>query len=84
MVLIYSVDATPLQPSVGLCADVVHFTLHLIYGFLFQNPAQSPIPFYQPLSRVLDYVAHVFVSYAANDVCADAGCLISFSIFSGS
>ena len=60
MVLIYSVDATPLQPSVRLCADVVHFTLHLIYGFLFQNPAQSPIPFYQPLSRVLDYVAYVF------------------------
>jgi hypothetical protein len=35
---LFSVDASPAL-SVGLGADVVHFTLHLVYGFLFQNPA---------------------------------------------
>jgi hypothetical protein len=36
------VDASPAL-SVGLGADVVHFTLHLVYGFLFQNPARIQI-----------------------------------------
>jgi hypothetical protein len=39
---LFSVDASPAL-SVGLGADVVHFTLHLVYGFLFQNPAQIQI-----------------------------------------
>jgi len=39
---LFSVDASPAL-SVGLGADVVHFTLHLVYGFPFQNPAQIQI-----------------------------------------
>ena len=31
------------QFSVGLSADVVHSTLHLVYGFLFQTPARIQI-----------------------------------------
>ena len=39
---LFTVDASP-AVSVGLGADVVHFTLHPVYGFLFQNPAQIQI-----------------------------------------
>ena len=39
---LFSVDASPAL-SVGLGADVVHSTLHLVYGFLFQNPARIQI-----------------------------------------
>ena len=39
---LFSVDAS-LALSVGLGADVVLFTLHLVYGFLFQNPARIQI-----------------------------------------
>lgn len=39
---LFSVDASPAL-SVGLGADVVLFTLHLVYGFLFQNPARIQI-----------------------------------------
>jgi len=38
----FSLDASP-SLSVGLGADVVYFTLHLVYGFLFQNPARIQI-----------------------------------------
>ena len=35
-------DAYPAL-SVGLGADAAHFTLHPVYGFLFQNPARIRI-----------------------------------------
>ena len=38
---LFSVDASPAL-SVGLGADAV-FPLHLVYGFLFQNPARIQI-----------------------------------------
>ena len=72
VVLIYSVDATPLQPSVGLCADVVHFTLHLIYGFLFQNPVQSPMPSISHSAEFWSYFFY-FICYAAVGACEAAG-----------
>ena len=71
VVLIYSVDATPLQPSVGLCADVVHFTLHLIYGFLFQNPVQSPMPSISHSAEFWSYFFY-FICYAAVGACEAA------------
>ena len=54
MVLIYSVDATPLQPSVGLCADVVHFTLPSDLRVSFPEPCPVSNAFHQPLDRVLE------------------------------
>ena len=36
---LFSVDTSPAL-SVSLGTDVVHFTLHLVYRFLFQNPSQ--------------------------------------------
>lgn len=39
---LFSVDASPAL-SVGVGADAVRFTLHLVYGFLFQNPARIQI-----------------------------------------
>ena len=39
---LFSVDASTAL-SVGLSADVVHSTLHLVYGFLFQTPARIQI-----------------------------------------
>ena len=43
MVLIYSVDAIPSQILVGLL-QMQSVTDSIIYGFLFQNPVQSPMP----------------------------------------
>lgn len=40
-------------------ADAILFRLYRLRVSVLQNPAQSPVPFYQPLSRVLDYVAYV-------------------------
>ena len=54
MILIYSVDATPLQPSVGLCADVVHFTLPSDLRVSFPEPCPVSDAFHQPLDRVLE------------------------------
>ena len=42
MVLIYSVDAIPLWLTVGLL-QMQSVPDSIIYGFLFQNPVQSPI-----------------------------------------
>lgn len=39
---LFSVDASPAL-SVDLGADVVLFTLHLVYRFLFQNPTRIQI-----------------------------------------
>ena len=84
VVLNGSVDAIPSQTPVGLLADVVRSRLHrlrvsasrtlLSLRYLFiSHSAESWI-------MLLMFVA----CYAACDACADAGCLISFSIFSGS
>ena len=42
MVLIYSVDAIPLRLTVGLL-QMQSVLDSIVYGFLFQNPVQSPI-----------------------------------------
>ena len=42
VVLIYSVDATPSQVLVGLL-QMQSVPYSIIYGFLFQNPVQSPM-----------------------------------------
>lgn len=44
VVLIYSVDAIPSQVLVGLL-QMQSVPDSIIYGFLFQNPVQSPMPF---------------------------------------
>ena len=41
-ILIYSVDAIPLQTSVGLL-QMQSLPDSIIYGFLLQNPVQSPM-----------------------------------------
>ena len=43
VVLIYSVDAIPLWLTVGLL-QMQSVPDSIIYGFLFQNPVQSPMP----------------------------------------
>lgn len=83
MILIYSVDATPLQPSVGLCADVVHFTLPSDLRVLFQNPVQSPMPSINHSTEFWSYFFY-FICYAAIGACEAVGRLISFNSFCGS
>ena len=43
VVLIYSVDAIPLLFPVGLL-QMQSVSDSIVYGFLFQNPVQSPMP----------------------------------------
>ena len=82
-VLFFSVDALPLQLSVGLWL-MESVPDSIVYGFLFQNPVQSPMPAIRHSTEFWMLLLFVFVSYAANDACADVGRLISFNSFSGS
>ena len=82
MVLICSVDASPLQSPVGLWL-MQSISDSIVYGFLFQNPVQSPM-FSISHSTEFWMLLFVFASYAANDACADVERLISFNSFSGS
>ena len=81
-VLIDSVDAIPLQALYGLCADVV-LSDSIVYGFLFQNPVQSPMPSISHSTEFWSYFFY-FICYAAIDACEAAGCLMSFNSFCGS
>ena len=53
MVLIYSVDAIPLQIPVSLLADVVRFRPHRLRVSV-PEPCPVSDAFHQPLDRVLD------------------------------
>ena len=81
MVLIFSVDATPLHSPAGLLwmQSISDF---IVYGFLFQNPVQFPISAIRH-STGFWIMLLLFMSYTAIDVYA-AGYLISFNNFCGS
>ena len=64
-------------------ADEVRPGLHRLRVSV-PEPCPVSDAFHQPLDRVLDYVACIFVPYAANDSWADTGRLISFNSFLGS
>ena len=85
-VLIYSVDAIPLLIPVGLL-QTQSLPDSIIYGFLFQNPVQSPmLHSYISATRQSPgfIMLFIFVSYAAVCACAISGRLISFNSFCGS
>ena len=82
MVLIYSVDAIPLWLTVGLL-QMQSVPDSIIYGFLFQNPVQSPMHSISHSTEFWSYFFY-FIYYAAIGACEAAGCLISFKSFCGS
>ena len=82
VVLIYSVDATPSQVLVGLL-QMQSVPYSIIYGFLFQNPVQSPMHSISHSTEFCSYFFY-FIYYAAIGACEAAGCLISFISFCGS
>ena len=78
-VLIHSVDAFPPQTPSGLFPDNV-FLIDIVYGFLFQNPANFPT-----LAEPWQSSGYLFFTfYATDDNVFLPGRLISFSNFSGS
>ena len=81
VVLIYSVDAIPLRFPVSLLL-MQSISDSIVYGFLLQNPVQSPIPSISCSTEfwIVCYL-YTFASYAAIGACADTGCLISFISF---
>ena len=82
MVLIYSVDAIPLQIPVSLLADVVRFRPHRLRVSV-PEPCPVSNSDYHRLDRVLE-VFTVFALYAAFAANAAFGRLMSFNIFCGS
>ena len=80
MVLIYSVDAIPLQIPVSLLADVVRFRPHRLRVSV-PEPCPVSDASHQLLDRVLDCNACIFVFYTAIAAWADTGYLISFNSF---
>lgn len=79
MVLIYSVDAIPLQIPVSLLADVVRFRPHRLRVSV-PEPCPVSNSDYHRLDRVLE-VFTVFALYAAFAANAAFGRLMSFNIF---
>ena len=82
MVLIYSVDAIPLQIPVSLLADVVRFRPHHLRVSV-PEPCPVSNSDYHRLDRVLE-VFTVFALYAAFAANAAFDRLMSFNIFCGS
>lgn len=82
VVLIYSVDAIPSQVLVDLL-QMQSVPDSIIYGFLFQNPVQSPMPSLSHSTEFWSYFFY-FSCYAAIGACKAAGRLISFNSFCGS
>lgn len=82
MVLIYSVDAIPLQIPVSLLADVVRFRPHRLRVSV-PEPCPVSNSDHHRLDRVLE-VFTVFALYAAFAANAAFGRLMSFNIFCGS
>lgn len=82
VVLIYSVDAIPSQVLVGLL-QMQSVPNSIIYGFLFQNPVQSPMHSISHSTEFWSYFFY-FICYAAIGACEAAGRLISFNSFCGS
>ena len=83
VVLIYSVDAIPLWLTVGLL-QMQSVPDSIIYGFLFQNPVQSPMP---PIGHSTEFwsVLLVYLCFlCCHRCCASTGRLISFNCFCGS
>ena len=85
MVLIGSVDTAPLRFPAGLLQMQSVLDSIVVYGVLFQNPVQSPMP---PLSHSTEFWSicylYIFVSYTAIAACVSSGRLISFNSFCGS
>ena len=82
VVLIYSVDAIPLRLTVGLL-QMQSVLDSIVYGFLFQNPVQSPMPSISHSTEFWSYFFY-FICYAAIGACEAVGRLISFNSFCGS
>ncbi len=82
MVLIQSVDAIPLQTLVGFWL-MQSLSDSIVYGFLFQNPVQSPMLMISDSTEFWSILL-IFISYAAIWAGAASGRLISFNIFCGS
>ena len=82
MVLIYSVDAIPLQIPVSLLADVVRFRPHRLRVSVPEPCPVSNLDYHR-LDRVLE-VFTVFALYAAFAANAAFDRLMSFNIFCGS
>lgn len=82
MVLIYSVDAIPLQIPVSLLTDVVRFRPHRLRVSV-PEPCPVSNSDHHRLDRVLE-VFTVFALYAAFAANAAFGRLMSFNIFCGS
>lgn len=82
VVLIYSVDAIPSPALVGLL-QMQSVPDSIIYGFLFQNPVQSPMHSISHSTEFWSYFFY-FICYAAIGACEASECLISFNSFCGS